>query len=490
MFKTLSIKLVYVVFLITVPIKVSVCQWVTGNIDTLTHDNASDYSVSPNSMFIDAQNTLHVVWQKRELWPNGWGIYYAKKFVNGSWTNPIRISDTLYTSVYPSVVVAGKLNKVFISYVSVYSKYAQIKLAISSINETWSSINITTDSLQNRNPLIEIDKNENIHLTWLGMDSLFNYKVKYSSNKSGIWKIQSLDDNYSGDNYYATPSLSVSPNGHANIMYLSIINGIPRNILAENFDTKEGKWSYELLPESVNGSGILKISKKGKLNYIFHYSKDFQFPVKTYYTFKANNLSGWSPPELINENFDGYCTSVEIDDNEKLHLTLDSLELAFKIGITYYANNKSGIWQFSSVSATGNTFHSSFKLDKNGSGNIIASSEEYPIPSELLYLKSENNLIGIQENFSFNVNDYALFQNYPNPFNPSTNIKFAMPKSGKAELKVFDAGGREVSVLLNENLSAGSYEYTFDAAGLPSGIYFYTLRTGGFVASRKMLLVK
>ncbi|MBK9333691.1 MAG: hypothetical protein IPM96_15125 [Ignavibacteria bacterium] len=77
MFKTPSIKLFYVVFFITVPIKVSVCQWVTGNIDTLTHDNASDYSFSPNSMFIDNQNTLHVVWQKRELWPNGWGIYYA-----------------------------------------------------------------------------------------------------------------------------------------------------------------------------------------------------------------------------------------------------------------------------------------------------------------------------------------------------------------------------------------------------------------------------
>ena len=99
-------------------------------------------------------------------------------------------------------------------------------------------------------------------------------------------------------------------------------------------------------------------------------------------------------------------------------------------------------------------------------------------------------LTKVQQLSLFAPDEFRLYQNYPNPFNPSTNIKFEMPKSGKAELKVFDAGGREVSVLLNENLSAGSYEYTFDAAGLPSGIYFYRLRTGEFVASGKMLLIK
>jgi len=85
---------------------------------------------------------------------------------------------------------------------------------------------------------------------------------------------------------------------------------------------------------------------------------------------------------------------------------------------------------------------------------------------------------------------FELFNNYPNPFNPSTNIRFAMPKSGKVELKVYDARGREMSVLVNENLSAGSYEYRFDAANLPSGVYFYALRTSDFNATKKMLLIK
>ena len=85
---------------------------------------------------------------------------------------------------------------------------------------------------------------------------------------------------------------------------------------------------------------------------------------------------------------------------------------------------------------------------------------------------------------------FSLSQNYPNPFNPYTNIKFSIPKSGKAELRVHDAKGSEMKVLLNENLNAGSYEYRFDAASLPSGVYYYTLRTMEFTASKKMLLIK
>ncbi|MBS1518151.1 MAG: zinc-dependent metalloprotease [Bacteroidetes bacterium] len=86
--------------------------------------------------------------------------------------------------------------------------------------------------------------------------------------------------------------------------------------------------------------------------------------------------------------------------------------------------------------------------------------------------------------------NFELYNNYPNPFNPSTNIKFNIAKSGIAELKVYDAGGRQISILVNENLSPGSYEYRFDAVNLPSGVYFYTLRTRDFTSTKKMVLLK
>lgn len=87
-------------------------------------------------------------------------------------------------------------------------------------------------------------------------------------------------------------------------------------------------------------------------------------------------------------------------------------------------------------------------------------------------------------------NNFVLSQNYPNPFNPSTKISFEIPKNGEVSLRVFDLTGREVATLVNENVSKGSYEVEFNATSLPSGVYFYQLRAGSFVETKKMILMK
>jgi hypothetical protein len=85
---------------------------------------------------------------------------------------------------------------------------------------------------------------------------------------------------------------------------------------------------------------------------------------------------------------------------------------------------------------------------------------------------------------------FSLAQNYPNPFNPSTKIKFSIPKSSVVKLVVFNASGQEAAILVNEEINAGTYEYTFDAGKLPSGVYFYRLITEGFTKTKKMILIK
>ena len=90
------------------------------------------------------------------------------------------------------------------------------------------------------------------------------------------------------------------------------------------------------------------------------------------------------------------------------------------------------------------------------------------------------------------VKDFKLSQNYPNPFNPSTKISFSIVKSGFVSLKLYDNLGRLVADLVNENLSAGSYDVTMDAStyGLTSGMYYYSLVTNGFSETKKMILAK
>ena len=86
--------------------------------------------------------------------------------------------------------------------------------------------------------------------------------------------------------------------------------------------------------------------------------------------------------------------------------------------------------------------------------------------------------------------EYSLNQNYPNPFNPTTNFRFSIPQAGFTTLKIYNLLGQQVAIVLDEYMSPGSYDVRFDAAGLSSGIYLYTIRVNDFSASKKMILMK
>ncbi len=88
--------------------------------------------------------------------------------------------------------------------------------------------------------------------------------------------------------------------------------------------------------------------------------------------------------------------------------------------------------------------------------------------------------------------EFSLEQNYPNPFNPETTIRYKVQAASKVSLKVFDVLGNEVATLVNEFLQPGVYNSTFSTlrSSLSSGVYFYTLRAGDFVSTKKMVLIK
>ncbi|MEQ9309569.1 MAG: T9SS type A sorting domain-containing protein [Balneolaceae bacterium] len=85
---------------------------------------------------------------------------------------------------------------------------------------------------------------------------------------------------------------------------------------------------------------------------------------------------------------------------------------------------------------------------------------------------------------------FSLDQNYPNPFNPSTNINFAIPKSSKVQLVVYNLLGQQVATLVDRDLSAGNHAVRFEASQLSSGVYIYRIQAGSFVQTKKMMLIK
>lgn len=145
---------------------------------------------------------------------------------------------------------------------------------------------------------------------------------------------------------------------------------------------------------------------------------------------------------------------------------------------------------------------------KNAPSNSVAVSVRY-IASHSLdfavsnwdnsgvgnYVFKNNFLVGVNKNISEIPDKYKLYQNYPNPFNPATTIKFSIlsnvkSKTSNVKLIVYDILGKEVGILVNENLQPGEYEANFNGSLITSGIYFYKLIMGDFSETKKMILIK
>jgi hypothetical protein len=102
----------------------------------------------------------------------------------------------------------------------------------------------------------------------------------------------------------------------------------------------------------------------------------------------------------------------------------------------------------------------------------------------------DDNLVSVEEEIANIPSEFILYQNYPNPFNPSTTISWQSPVSGHQTLKVYDVLGNEVATLVNQEQSVGSYRVDFDASHLSSGVYFYQLKAGSFIQTKKMISLK
>jgi len=110
--------------------------------------------------------------------------------------------------------------------------------------------------------------------------------------------------------------------------------------------------------------------------------------------------------------------------------------------------------------------------------------------SKLFYFGKHSVAVGVDDKENLTVTEFKLQQNYPNPFNPTTMIKFQLPEQEHVSLKIFDMLGREVKILVDDIKSAGIHQVEFNAAGYASGVYFYQIKAGRFVETKKFVLMK
>jgi hypothetical protein len=146
----------------------------------------------------------------------------------------------------------------------------------------------------------------------------------------------------------------------------------------------------------------------------------------------------------------------------------------------YYSSNDGESWQ---------NYTSNMKLAEVNDIIIDKEANIFLATDESVWRSNPDSIVSVAENTEI-PSEYNLYQNYPNPFNPTTTIKYSVKEAGMVTLTVYDILGKEIRTLVNETKSPGEYTATFDASSLPSGIYIYTIRTGSFNASRKLVLLK
>ena len=168
----------------------------------------------------------------------------------------------------------------------------------------------------------------------------------------------------------------------------------------------------------------------------------------------------------------------------------NSLAFVYKIDYIIFPTNSDSAWKrkaykLGDVSGltNGDNIYIAFRehvVDNQIAGSVL-SIDLVRLGNKVIGVENENNNLPVE---------YSLEQNYPNPFNPATKITYSVAASGFVSLKVYDIVGRETAVLVDEHKPAGTYSLKFDASKLSSGMYFYRLIAGGFIETRKMILLK
>lgn len=340
-----------------------------------------------------------------------------------------------------------------------------------------------------------LDGSGNIYVTGysIGTGSAEDFAtVKYNALGDELWVRRY---NGTGNDYDITSAIAVDGSGNIIVTGFSAGNGSSEDYATVKYDPQGSSlWINRYNGNSNNYDISTSVTADDQGNvYVTGYSYD-DLNSEDYATIKYSPGGDQLWVSKYNGTSGEYdiATSVKVDVKGDVYVTGYSFDFDTKENYATVKYNSAGseIWvQVYNGASDGSDIASALFTDAND--NVYVTGYSYDGPNSVDYVTFKySQTVGINQISNSIVNGYELKQNYPNPFNPVTKINYELPVTNYVSLKVFDISGKEVSVLVNQVQTQGSYEVSFDASNLTSGIYYYKLETNSFSAAKKMLLIK
>jgi len=413
---------------------------ITGPLQYLTNNNFKNrnpcvgYSFGPG--FQDSVRNALALWETNQ---NGnWDIYGSYFSSTSGWSLPFAVDSGAGAKLNPKAVMINS-SEFGITYSRnddiIFRRYNAITKTV--ITET----NITSSIIQTcKAP----------HIGYTGSSLGLSFQLLKVDNSSSLYKVVSSN---AGATWVNMDTISTIGNNKMDQVTFNSFLG--SNYIYES--NKSGK--YGIYESSTSGTGQILVSP----NFNYYNFKTYYYPIITSNTNLLSNISA-----VVRKSNDS--TKIMFDPvssgGSKDSLTAGDTTKKVILALTQGMRNSDGVVMFMV-----------FNLDSAGNTSLYFKKRIVPVND----IHFTGNTIN---------KDFQLYQNYPNPFNPVTKIKFDIPKSLDVKLIIFDAVGREVKNITQNNMIAGSYEYEFNGENLSSGIYYFKLQTNEFSKTMKMVLVK
>jgi hypothetical protein len=438
---------------------------------------ANSYGISNMSV---SGNSINVVWMVQQ---NGFDVFYRNSTNGGNtWNSEMNLSNNTFTpSSSPSILAIGSV--VHCVWFDDTTGIRQLFYKRSTNNGfSWDgNVVLTQNSVLAENPSLA-STYSGLHVVW-------------NDSRDGNKEIYYKQNPTCNGPYTVSGTVTFKDNNQP------VTGGY---VKALKYDSETAEIvAVDSTVINSNGTYMLSHMPSEELDLMYYQDDDLLHFVPTYYVSTIDWREAtpiYATQNLTNINCQVYRinnTSNPFNISGQVTANLDNSSVTSMKDAIIYAKSSGTFRNYGITNGNGSYITTklpagSYELITHRMGFAPVSQNVTITNSSLSNINFDmgSPLIGINTINENIPSKYLLNQNYPNPFNPATTIKFSVPVAGHIKLSVYDILGREIEVLANKNISAGSYSVIWDASNYTSGIYFYRLEGSDFTETKKMVLIK